>query len=867
MKNRLQIKYYIPSSFPYEREEAVDYIENLFATNNAKSRTSLPAEPIAVFYGNDIANANVILAIGRGGDGKNIVNNVPYFLIDTAKMNEVASEKYGVLDEVKKIAEQAVVDIIKIKKDIEQLQRDIQRIDSTIGNVADNEGHGTVYGYINSNIGKIMGGAPIDGLSNINAIGNAIKRLRLRITNNANSIVEINTRMNSIDERMDILDGQYETSISELENRIVTEINDRSLAVSEEAKIRVEEDTKLRNKINDEVSRAQGVEAELRKDIDANKKACENENAAIRSEFVVADDKILQYAKDYTNAREVAITSAYQVYSDKAEMDAVNASKVYTNDAIVDAKNYALTVTDNLKQELVSADDNLRKNLTVTSKNKSLIVGSPTIDGTDVYVNVDGQTIVQDGATGQLKVASAALVQYTGANAVEVSGVVDGIKTISLKINENEQILSNDSNGLLSTLSLKWVKGEDNGGKEQIQLLGKDPLKPISTIDVAEFIKDGMLQNVTLNTDNPNNPKLVFVFNSSAGVQTIEVPVKDLLYVYEAGKGLELSNSIFSVKLSDTNENRFLTVADDGVKLSGIETFVNETKAEVENAYKNADSKIITDLTETKNRVSVSESEINTLKNKLTSEVGARETADASLQGQIDSVNVKINGVVNDYKSADEVVKTDLTALINSNTDKINVLNSGLNVDGSVKDMIFKSVAGKVITNISPADAQAQSLIRKIDVNGTPYFYASNNTSDMMHGNLVLSDIIEMLVSSNNGLVGDNTHLKEENALLKAALEEMKVKMTELEGRLDEVSGQFDMEAIKSEIIPEAISGAKQAIISPEVFKGEDMELEIFVIPGERVTYGFADDALFMADYNEEEVLPDEPENPDVTVE
>jgi hypothetical protein len=137
----------------------------------------------------------------------------------------------------------------------------------------------------------------------------------------------------------------------------------------------------------------------------------------------------------------------------------------------------------------------------------------------------------------------------------------------------------------------------------------------------------------------------------------------------------------------------------------------------------------------------------------------------------------------------------------------------------------------------------------------------------MIHGNLVLSDIIEMLVSSNNGLVGDNTHLKEENELLKAALEEMKVKMTELEGRLDEVSGQFDMEAIKSEIIPEAISGAKQAIISPEVFKGEDMELEIFVIPGERVTYGFADDALFMADYNEEEVLPDEPENPDVTVE
>ena len=75
--------------------------------------------------------------------------------------------------------------------------------------------------------------------------------------------------------------------------------------------------------------------------------------------------------------------------------------------------------------------------------------------------------------------------------------------------------------------------------------------------------------------------------------------------------------------------------------------------------------------------------------------------------------------------------------------------------------------------------------------------------------------------------------------------------------RIDDLNLNVDMDAIKEEVVPEAVAvavqQAKTEIISDEVFKATDGEIAVTVKDG-MVTYGFSDDAIFMADYNDDEI-------------
>lgn len=54
-----------------------------------------------------------------------------------------------------------------------------------------------------------------------------------------------------------------------------------------------------------------------------------------------------------------------------------------------------------------------------------------------------------------------AMVDYTGENAIVITGDATSGKKVSLKIKDGEKVLSQDTNGLTSTLSLKYVAKTD----------------------------------------------------------------------------------------------------------------------------------------------------------------------------------------------------------------------------------------------------------------------------------------------------------------------------------------------------------------------------------------------------------------------
>ena len=88
----------------------------------------------------------------------------------------------------------------------------------------------------------------------------------------------------------------------------------------------------------------------------------------------------------------------------------------------------------------------------VASPTKTVSVTKADGGGVNLDVNIDGKTIVKN-TDGKISVASAALTQYVGENAVTVSSAdTSNNKTVSLKINSGDKVLSQNTNGLSATL-------------------------------------------------------------------------------------------------------------------------------------------------------------------------------------------------------------------------------------------------------------------------------------------------------------------------------------------------------------------------------------------------------------------------------
>ena len=187
-----------------------------------------------------------------------------------------------------------------------------------------------------------------------------------------------------------------------------------------------------------------------------------------------------------------------------------------------------------------------------------------------------------------IDVDESVLTKYTGSNAISVTGDEPN-KVINLVINTNDKILTQSGDGLLANINLTWNSA--NG----LKLIGKDGTE-IATIPAADFIKDGMLQNVELKAASveetvggvTSGTFLVFTFNTDAGSKVINLDVTSLIDVYTAGNGISVTGKVIAAKL-DASTETFLTVGADGIKLSGVQDAINTAVEAEETARTDAD--------------------------------------------------------------------------------------------------------------------------------------------------------------------------------------------------------------------------------------------------------------------------------------
>lgn len=153
-------------------------------------------------------------------------------------------------------------------------------------------------------------------------------------------------------------------------------------------------------------------------------------------------------------------------------------------------------------------------------------------------------------------------LQVEGSNAIAVTGT--DTRTVALKIDEANKVLSQSADGLTTTLSFY-----DDTTNKKIVLRGIENAE-VASFNYEKFVVDGMLEKVEYNAENPNI--LDFTWNTAAGSKKTPIDLSKYIDTYTNGDGIALADKKFSVKLKGTGE-KYLEFTQNGeLATKGIDT-------------------------------------------------------------------------------------------------------------------------------------------------------------------------------------------------------------------------------------------------------------------------------------------------------
>ena len=312
----------------------------------------------------------------------------------------------------------------------------------------------------------------------------------------------------------------------------------------------------------------------------------------------------------------------------------------------------------------------------------------------------------------------------------------ENIKGVLVKLGSEDYIRNNTKTYSITSAT---TEGLGTNVREAYKLVDEDGVQAGEYIKVY---KDSSLQSVAL-----VGQELQFTYLLASGqTSTVSVDVSNFLAESEFANGLQVVNHVVSVK-RDAESEDFLTVGANGIKLSGVQTAIdNAITAETQNrtnAINELDATVGTTTVEKGKHVAVQVVEEN---GKLTNVTVAESdiASAASLTSEIDRA-----------KAAEKL-----------NADAIAILNGNKTVDGSVakalsdaKAYTDEEVAGyfstandninrvaDIVSDISVDISNVDKKVNNITVNVESMFTEGNNMTGY-----TLSDLSKKNLYHSNG--------------------------------------------------------------------------------------------------------------------
>lgn len=270
-----------------------------------------------------------------------------------------------------------------------------------------------------------------------------------------------------------------------------------------------------------------------------------------------------------------------------------------------------------------------------------------------------------------------------------INAVKSDIQSFENSINENKQELittiNNAKQDLIGTLEDDPDSNTINGAKKYAESI-IPTIELDSTTDLQYELKvDGQIigtinipEDQFLEDIQYNSNIITFTFKTSNGQKTTEINVSDLIDTYNAGQGIILNDSTFSIKIDPVSDT-YLSVSENGLKLSGINSELNKINSDLLEINSDV-SNIKSDISEINSDVSNINLNISNINSELNNKIN---NSDVYTKLEIDSKNFAtetyVNNLITDTKEyTDQQIANAITSGTIDLSDYLTINNANL---------------------------------------------------------------------------------------------------------------------------------------------------------------------------------------------
>ena len=265
----------------------------------------------------------------------------------------------------------------------------------------------------------------------------------------------------------------------------------------------------------------------------------------------------------------------------------------------------------------------------VTQTNGKIGVEYGSINAYNVSVIDSSERFDSDNVGGVLDELHISLNRGLGSLGAQI-GTLSTSSTVTLESTEGTE------DGVLKVYTIK--QGDKEVGKINIP---KDLVVTSGSVVKGTWDGNTFTEDVSGSGTSTGTALKLVIANQTTPVY---INTLDLVKDHTAGNGIAISDTnVISVKIDGVSEE-FLTVGENGVKLSGVQTAIDaaadsaKTKVEKTDGGSHVKLTSTTSTTDSSVTYTISESDIAS-EAALTAEVNDRQSADTTLQNNIDNVN------------------------------------------------------------------------------------------------------------------------------------------------------------------------------------------------------------------------------------